>query len=157
MNQKIQLHLIKNLVLADRYEEDSEYTGEQIGVSETMEELMELIPESAFDEENFDEDLQYFQINDSEYYAIWIITPDVEKAVDFLMDQLPKSRKIHAGDLERIHLDYINRIIIRPKDSWKEEESAYTLIQEEFEKRTNELPNGPDYSDWEELDESLSK
>lgn len=99
-----------------------------------------------------------YQLGDSKFSIVWLITEDIEKATDYLIQKLPHDGKVGLDDLVDCYQNYLERFHILAGDNdISIGYDFYNLLVSAFEEKVKRLPNAPESALWEEVEEYISK
>ncbi|XOV92215.1 MAG: hypothetical protein ACFHWX_18650 [Bacteroidota bacterium] len=163
INELPKLYLIEKYRQDEPWEYDSKFSGKILASGHDYEELFRIVAKEDNDHYNYEDDetmpaLTHLQLEDSPFYIVWMIPADIEKAVDYVIDKLPKQGVISAMHLADCYHNYMERLHLVPEGSARQfDEDVYNMIIERFDEKVKGLPNAPDESTWDELDEEIGK
>ena len=163
INELPKLYLIEKYRQDDPWDIDSSFLGKILASGHDYDELFEIVSKGDNDYYNYEDDetmpaLTHLQLEDSPFYLVWMIPADIEKAVEYVIDKLPKEDQIQCGHLLDCYRNFMERIHLVPVGSARQfDEDVYNMIIERFDEKVKELPNAPDESIWDELDEEIGK
>jgi hypothetical protein len=157
------LYLIEQYRQEDVWEIDSSFSGKILGSGHDFDQLFQQVAKGDNDHYNEEDEetippLFHLQLADSPYYIVWMIGPDQEQAVDYVIDQLPRDKPIQVGHLLNCYRNFLERLHLVPAGSAnKWEGDPYNMLIERFDEKVKLLPNAPDPGVWDELDEEIGK
>jgi hypothetical protein len=157
------LYLIDKYRQEDVWEIDSSFSGNILASGHDYDELFEIVAKGDNDHYNYEDDetippLLHLQLADSPFYIVWMIGADIEKAVNYVVDKLPKEDPINSYHLLDCYRNYMERVHLVPDGSARQfDGDVYNIIIERFDEKVKLLPNAPETGEWDELDEEIGK